>query len=334
VVADDSEANIRALIADPAVEDTSGIDRLGATLESESLLRVDRTGWHVSLRAWNGTRANAFLYYILHWLPVVAAVVLVLRSAFPSPLASREAATVSGLVVLCLLLNLFVLRDPVYARVGGIAGPPAVLGAWLVKQISYVRVPMIRMITRGAVATIFALTLCSLAVATEWHKQPAPRLTGPGSLQDRAVAFSGSSPSLSQLPKSELAGLVSYLRECTRSGDRIFPTWFAPELYVFSQRGFAAGLPTIFSDHWSEDRFQARTIRIWETQSVPIVVADTGGTFHSTHPMLARYVDAHYQLAGTTSFRLDNERAPRYSIYVRRGRVPRSSHPGSSLPCF
>jgi hypothetical protein len=334
VVVDDSEANVRALIGDPAVEDTSGIDRLAAALESEPLLRVDRSGWHVSLRAWNGTRANAFLYHFLHWLPVVAAFVLILRSASGSPPSTVETAGVSGLVVLCLLLNVFILREPIYARVGGIAGPSAVLGAWLVNQISYARAPMIRLVSWAGIASIFALTLCSLAVVTAWHKQPVPRLTGPGSLQARAIAFSGSPPSLSQLPKSELAGLVSYLRECTGPGDRVFPTWFAPELYFFSQRGFAAGLPSIFSDHWSEDRFQAGSIRIWETQSVPIVVTDTGRAFYSTYPLLARYVDDHYRLAGTTSFGLAGESGPRYSIYVRRDRTPRSIHPQSSLPCF
>jgi hypothetical protein len=241
---------------------------------------------------------------------------------------------VSGLIVMCLLLGSFILRDPVYARVGGMAGPPCVLATWIVRQISYARSAIVRLVSWAGMVTIFAVTMGSLAVATEWHKQPMPRLTGPEGLQARAVAFAGSPPSLSELPNSELAGLVSYLRECTARRDRILLTWFAPEIYFFSQRGFAAGLPTVFSDHWSEDRFQTKSVQIWQSQSVPIVITDAERAFGATHPALARYLDNHYRLAGMTNFGSKEESGPRYGVYVQRDRVPRSIHQRSSLPCF
>jgi hypothetical protein len=107
-----------------------------------------------------------------------------------------------------------------------------------------------------------------------------------------------------------------------------------PEIYFFSQRGFAAGLPTIFVDHWSEDRFQARSVKIWQSQSVPIVITDADRAIDTTHPMLARHIDDHYRLAGTTNFGNGEEDGPPYRIYVQRDRTPRSTHQRTSLPCF
>ena len=55
--------------------------------------------------------------------------------ARPLPWSRSETAQVLSLIVTCVLLNLFILRDPVYARVGGMAGPVAVLCAWMAKRV-------------------------------------------------------------------------------------------------------------------------------------------------------------------------------------------------------
>ena len=40
----------------------------------------------------------------------------------------------------------------------------------------------------------------------------------------------------------ELKQLTRYVRDCTRPDDRLLVTWFAPEVYFYSERKFAAGL--------------------------------------------------------------------------------------------
>ena len=42
-------------------------------------------------------------------------------------------------------------------------------------------------------------------------------------------------------PGEPVPALIDYLNACTRPGERLFVAWSAPEFYVFSRRGFAAG---------------------------------------------------------------------------------------------
>ena len=81
-------------------------------------------------------------------------------------------------------------------------------------------------------------------------------------------------PDLDLMPKGAMEPVAAYIRECTKPTDRFFEPWFAGELYFFSGRGFAAGLPVVFGDHWSEIPFQRRALRILEHESVPIILRE------------------------------------------------------------
>ena len=71
-------------------------------------------------------------------------------------------------------------------------------------------------------------------------------------------------------------GLVHSRRYRTIPRDRILAQWFVPELYFFAQRGFAAGMVATFGGHWSEPRFQARSVQALASESVPIVIKRFG----------------------------------------------------------
>ena len=134
-MSDPSSEIIGELIRDPRVDDTAGLDRARQSLPSEPLwVRAQRRlpflQWRVFPGAWTAGNATAFIYYVLWGLPFAGVIGAV--SAWRSPwLTTHEVARLGTVVVVCLAVNVFVLRDPVGARIGGIAGPAAILAAWI-----------------------------------------------------------------------------------------------------------------------------------------------------------------------------------------------------------
>jgi hypothetical protein len=138
------------------------------------------------------------------------------------------------------------------------------------------------------------------------------------------------------LPSASLAGLVGYLRECTTPGDRVYASWFVPELYYYAQRGFAAGMAVTFGGHWSEPRYQERMVETFGSQSVPVVILQMSSynEFRNLYPAFDRHLQAHYRVAGETDFGNRAVGPAGYRVLVRTDRQPTGTDPESSMPCF
>jgi len=113
----------------------------------------------------------------------------------------------------------------------------------------------------------------------------------------------------------------------------VFAAWFAPELYFFARRGFAAGTVVTFGGHWSEPRFDRRARDLLASQSVPIAVLLNDNQLDE-HPELAGYLEEHYSLAGQAGFGDPGAPTNGYLILVRKGLTPARIHAASSLPCY
>ena len=134
--------------------------------------------------------------------------------------------------------------------------------------------------------------------------------------------------------QSRLAGLAEYVTACTQVDDRVLLMWFAPEVYFFSQRGFAGGMVAFLGNHWSSDVDQRRTIEQIESQSVPLVVLQTeAGRIETIFPRLASYLNEHYRDGGSTSFGDPRSQPDAYRVLIKRelGDVPADSRWG--VPC-
>jgi len=144
-----------------------------------------------------------------------------------------------------------------------------------------------------------------------------------------------SPPLLERLQKGEQLGIVKYLRECTGRNDRVLIGWYAPDIYFFAQRGFAGGAGTFFGQHWSEPRFQARSVEILASQSAPVVILLNGDKlFPQSYPLVMQYLNEHYENLGATNFDDARNGSGRYSLLVRRDRRADRMHPVTGLPCF
>jgi hypothetical protein len=150
-----------------------------------------------------------------------------------------------------------------------------------------------------------------------------------------ARGLAESPPPLDRLEKGAQQVLVKYLRECTARTDRVLVGWFAPDIYFFAQRGFAGGAVAFFGQHWSEPRFQERSVQLLASESVPVVILLAGDkVFPQSYPLIMRYLNGHYEDLGTTNFEDPQNGGGMYSLLVRRDRRADRVHPVTGLPCF
>jgi hypothetical protein len=332
---DGSRASVRRLVTHPSVEDTDGIDRSRLRLlQPESWwLRVQRASPLFRIRifpaAWTVENAEAVIYYALFTIPAIALLVLVVRRRALTALARADLAAV---LTLCVLLCAFILREPVSARVGGMAGPFCAVAAWLLTSLT-ARAPR-----SGRIVTVAAVSIAAvcLALAVEWHHQVSVPFADPATLRGRLTAFAKTPPSLDLLPSGRLRGMVEYVRACTSAHDRVFTTWFSPELFYFAQRGFGGGIAASFGGHWSEPRFQRRTIAALESYPTPLVIMHSRDDreFRDTYPLVAGYVTSRYRLAGVTDFGDPEAAADEYSVFVRGDRTIAGTAGPYGMPCL
>ena len=273
--------------------------------------------------------ANALLYYLFHALPLAGILVLTLRGR--SLAASRtEIAKVASLIVLCIILNLFILRHPIAARAGGMIGPAAILAAWMFRSVWEVRHQAAGLLLRTGAVAILGLFVWSLSTVSAWDERLMQDLASPSALLKTAAA---SPPDADVIGSRTQTALALYVRECTRPTDRILVTFFAPEIPFFGQRAFAGGLLALHGGHWSEPRFQRRSLQQLTAHPPALIVHRSAAEFREIYPLLARYVSEHYRSVGTTES-LVGPGPDSLLLLVRNDRAASATHSASSLPCF
>ena len=143
---DTSSQHIRRLIEDPLIEDTGLIDRGAATVPAaESLaahVRRSLTWLLPILRVrvlpgfFSATNAIALSYYLCLFIPLLTFLVIVVQSRSRGDRSSSRSELARGLslATLCLLVDAFVLRAPIAARIGAVAPAVTLLGTWNIVQ--------------------------------------------------------------------------------------------------------------------------------------------------------------------------------------------------------
>jgi hypothetical protein len=330
---DVSQDNLRALVGDPRIEDTRDVDRSRHRLPPEpTWTEVRRALPLLGLRAQITERnANAILNYVFLAVPLVA-IVLALRLPRSSPSRSVDRTRLLALAVLCLLLDLFILR-PVEVRGPGIVGPTAVLLAWCVSRARGERTVGSATWRRIAVLAGLVVIVWSEAVTAEWGERVWAALVRPSESIARLSALSMAPPPIGLTP-SRIADMATYVRSCTSPADRVFASWFVPELFTFAQRGFAGGMVVTFSRHWSEDRFERQIVRWMDAESVPLLILDRRGLaeFRATYPLVWQHLGARYRSAGEADF--GNPDSGGYQVWMPIDRAPTGRDPRWGMPCF
>jgi hypothetical protein len=273
--------------------------------------------------------AAAWFYWLGVCLPFVVAFLMPLRRT------NRDRATMArtfSYVVLGEIAAQFILRDPVGARIGGIMPLIAIGGGFVFGEGTAAVAagdpsPVLRLARAAALGLPGAAALFVTAVSI-WSQLWIPPLDSFRFVK-RLSHLAQSPPSLDLMPKGAREPIASYIRACTKPTDRFFVPWFAADLYFFSGRGFAAGLPVVFGTHWSELRYQKRSMQLLEHQSVPIMLS-SDDEFGTAMPVLKNYIVSRYDMVRKTAI----GPSPEMKIWVRRGLPVTRLYGPLALPCF
>ena len=273
--------------------------------------------------------ASAWLYWLAVVMPIAAALIVPLRRV------NRERATMARVVsyaALGELTALLILRDPVKARIGGVMPLVVVGGGLMVAEISAAmrldRPHTMLLVARRGVLIAAGIVPLVLTCVCLWTLAWWPPLDNLRML-NRLSRFAELPVNLDLMPKGAREPLASYIHACTKPTDRFFVPWFAADLYFFSGRGFAAGLPVVFANHWTEMPYQRRSLQLFETQSVPIILTEDDQLGQAL-PFLWDYIVGHYDMVRKTAI----GPSPEVEIWVRRGLPVTRTYGPLGLPCF
>ena len=343
VADDESTTTIRALVNDPVVEDTNGIDRGAAQLAVRELWyewlqrRIGLLRTHILPGLFSPANALPVFYYVTVAIPLLGVVALV-RTLWQGSLTRPERALASMSVLMSLVVVETLVRGSPDSRLPDVAGAVAVTGAFTVSR--FIR-------SQGGVhrvRAVLALVFCAVMIWTVGTYSSAGQalnatrlLTGPagiawrfGQMRQRLLK-----PPIDSSGSDETGyfGLARYAQDCTRPDDRLLVTWFEPAIYFYADRSFG-GRHVFFDGGWHDSpRDQQATIDRLRGQSVPLVfVRDTFELmYRKDFALVAAYVDANYVRVPPTAH---VEQIAGYQVWVAKTRTSVGTYERLGLPCF
>jgi len=280
--------------------------------------------------------AEAILFWLFSALTVALA--LWVAGAYRRP----EAVAVTALVALAVAYRLVILRYPLRARLPDGAAVAAVAAAWA----SYLWLAMVRRVRLARPALALGLAAAGLcvgfaAVASTWSVVNLSDRWAQAGLErgPRGVLIN-----LRDLlrdahrgswrpywPSGDEPPVIDYLTRCTNGTDRLLVTWFAPEYYVFSTRGFAAGHALFLPSSFATERDQALMLARLATESVPVVLINETEhqAFARAFPLVAAYVASRYTVG--PRFRHNDDQV--IGVAFRNDLTPPPTPDATPWPC-
>lgn len=340
-VGEPSPARLAAIVRDPRVEDTDGINRRTFALTVQPG-RGGLFGWRVAPGILQEANATPWLQ-IVGWSVVLVSMTCLawppLRRAVERP--EVPAAALASVSALGVLLLFVFLRTPVPSRLPDASVPVVVLGAWLLAAIPRAARSRPRPL-RAAIGVMFAATV-ALSIVSVGVVGEVPAQVGVTGAREGAAGVSNRWRTLwmtlGHLPESTsaidetLGAAASYLRRCTRSSDRLLVADYVPELYYFARRRVAAGQMVFFGGFYTSEQAQLAAMRRWGRQSVPIALIQPPERFEEEfgddYRLLAEYLRSRYRRAGRLAVRHGID----LDVWIDPRRDRGSTDPQTGLPC-
>ena len=343
---DTAPERLRAIVSDPRVADTDGIDRARFTLEAEPMPdeAPNRSFWRWRILPGILTADNAVPWlYATGWLIVIGAMICLIVPPWRRAMTDAQApAAIIGSV--CLLGVLVVgafLRNSASFRLADASVPIAALGAWLMARgprVLPAHATAARAGLRILLAIIGILTTLSVGAVGDVRAQAVSTgildgMSGTSRQWTQVWSTLGGLPDGTEGIEPELARAVKYLRRCTKPDDRILIDSYRAELFYFAERGFAAGQNTFFSNFYTSDAQQRLALERWRGQKVPLALLEPepifSDAFAKDYPILAAHLSETYKRSG----RLEVRRGIVADVWADRRRAGTTDEE-TGLPCF
>jgi hypothetical protein len=314
---DRSRRNLSAIVGDPHVEDTSGIDRS----------RLFLTTWV------HEPNVDAWFYYLTVVLPPLALVALALAAlGAPAPLMTQETPKMIAAVVMAMFMHGYLLRAASDSAIADVSALTAVVGAWLLaKGLGLGRDrrwrlgwPLLRVTATVAVLGVTAIA-ASLSDGGRLLGQVA---RGGGAIVPVGRALEAMKRSAAPFDDDG----ARYLFACTAETDRVLVTTYAPAIHYQSGRGFAGGRPYFVLSFAASPAWEEFSLARLVAQRVPIVLTpgdEAMRVFAGSAPRIGAYVRAHYREAGEVDF----GGAP-FTVLADRRITPSGTFGADGLPCY
>jgi hypothetical protein len=344
---DASPSRLGAVLADPLVIATEGIDRATMTVVLPQPSRRARV-----LAAINGTQllpgvitehnAIAFLYYLLILPPMVALLLLVGRPASDvrAP-RTHPRLKIAVVAILALVMMAGLLRGNVGARVADVSESSAIIiawlmGLWLARHSRGARIAAF--IGAGALFVMTAASVQAIEHVTALIAQTGidKGRYGVASHAREVYRSMTAVPPVAAWDRREkgIVGLAAYVHACTQPEDRVVVLGYVPQLFFLSHRGFGAGSPWILPDYFTSETDQQRMIARIEAHRVPLVFTvpepDYTDDYAAQFSLLDAFLRREYREIGV----LHSGTTDALRVLVRRTVTPLRSDPVLDLPCF
>jgi hypothetical protein len=301
--------HIGALVDDPAVADTHGIDRPGRGLEVEPpayvMLQRQLPTLRVRLAPGVFSRGNAeaWFYYVTSLLPLVGLVLLALLFG-RGRLSKPEMAVVGMTCVLGLIIVQMLVRGSPDSRLPDVANPISVIGAWVGARVLGFSVGAGRLARRTCATLVAAMVMVTLWSVVTFAQvstslETSGILSGPAGVWRRmgVVAERLKLRPIENWTRQApgIGALMRYAFECTSDTDRLMAAWFAPEVYFYVERAFAGGQVYFYQPRHNSPDDQRLTIERLARERVPIVMEKVDVEYGNYFPLVAEYVHNHYR---------------------------------------
>jgi len=281
--------------------------------------------------------AAAGLYYLCLAIPPLAVLALWWSPRPRDFDAQQRRALIISLAVLAFLLNRYLLRGNLGARIGDLGAPVAILGAWVTTTFRE-SATIVKAVARTMTALVLVTaTLAISTIGSVWHELDT---TGFRDSIEKIVRRVGAvSSQLRALPPP--AGTVGpdgptvadYIHACTSASQRVLVVADAPEILAMAARSPAAGHMTFRPGFYTLDHDQRLMLERLRAQDVPIVVTDLERTyrenFAAQFTLIDDFIMKHYELAGE----LPALAGDPVRVFVRRGRPVTGNYGSTTLPC-
>jgi hypothetical protein len=344
---------VRALVNEPIVEDTAGIDRSAARLPWTTWGPVERWRFRypwLRVRIFPAiderTRASEAVAVIFHSVPLLVLAMAALtgraRTSAPPWLTPRRLALFAAF---CIVVNVGLMRTPYDVRAVDAVVLPSILLGWALTALwrSAAGERRTWRLTVAAAALVsVVLVVKSVAVAGEFGGRVG-WLAGDWTSLARArgawadvYARLAASPPLSywddRSPRPVPIALAAYARACVPESDRLLVLWFAPEIYYYADRLMAAR-HAVYVSGWNalpaEQQATEMKIRKFAPPLAFATRSALDGYARATFPRAAAYVDDAYAVAGALA--ADGEE---YLVLARRGRPVLGTYGEQAWPCY
>ena len=337
-----SRTHLGAIVSDPRVLDTDGVDRTQFVVTTPP---PPPPGWTAELARWRlapgvfrAENASSWLYEMA-WGVVLCASLCALRPSLYEAMASSDVSLPAfrATCLLAAIMLIALLRNPNASRLADVSVPVTILGSWLLggipramygwaERLLVVVALTALLLTSAAAIVVLGDVLHQFEVANFDDAARARR-------QMREVWNTlGGLPSSLRGIDEGVQRAAAYLRRCTRPTDRIFLGDNLPEIFFFAERPFAAGQVAYFSGFYAAPDQQREAIERWRNQAVPIALTQPdmqfADEFATDYPLLAQYLRGRYRKVG----QLNVKQGTVVDVWVE-GTQRRPVDPETGLPC-